>query len=313
MFSFDIFADSSANIPDELVNKYQVGIIPYSCTVNGVERLCYENNNNFSETAKKFYADMRAGAEFKTSLVDAQRIIEAVTPSMQAGRDVVLITISAGISGTNHQAHEAKKQLEKSFPNCKMYVCDSANASLGQGLLTLKVCNLRDMGESAEACAKWVEENAYKLNSYFTVGDLKYLRRGGRISTTLAIAGTILNIKPVLRADGGTPAKLAFFGKERGRKKALSALIEAFKENADQIEGATVAIAHADCEEDALYLADTVKELGATNVIMEYYDLCTGSHAGPGTVAIFFFGKDRRASAAATHKKAVGKTATQKI
>lgn len=313
MNTFDIFADSSANVPDEYVKKHGIKIISYTCTVNGEERLCYDNCDDFKSVAKRFYDDLRAGADIKTSLVDKQRIIDAVTPTFEEGRDAVMVTISAGISGTHFQALEAKKILEEKYPACKLYVCDSANASMGQGMQVLKLCDLRDMGESAESCAKWVESNAYKINSYLTVGDLKYLRKGGRISAAVAIAGTILNIKPLIKADGGSPAKLAVYAKEHGRKKALNAIAEAFKENAEQIEGCTVAITHADCEEDALYLAELVKGYGAKEVIMEYYDLCTGSHVGPGTVAMFFFGKDRRVAAASGLKKTSLKTATQKV
>jgi len=313
MNNFEIFTDSSANIPDGLISAHNIGVIPYTCTVNGKERLCYEKDKQFAETAKRFYDDMRAGADVKTSLVDAERIIKAVEPAMAAGKDAVMVTISSGISGTYHQALEAKKILENKYRGCKFYVCDSANAGLGQGLQVLKVADLRDMGESAASCADWVNENAYKLNSYFTVGDLKYLRKGGRISATLAIAGTILNIKPILKADGGTPAKITFFSKERGRKKALTALADIFRENAVNPETNTVAIAHADCEADALALADMIRDNGANDIIIEYYDVCTGSHVGPGTVALFFYGKDRRSAAAATQKKTNGRTATQKI
>lgn len=312
MNKFDIFVDSGANIPDELVKKHNIGVIPYSCTVNGEERLCYEKDVDFTVTAKKYYDDLRAGADIKTSLIGLDRIEEYLTPSLEAGKDVVLFTISSGISGTYNQACNAKEELEKKYPGCKVYVCDSANASMGSGLQALKVADLRDMGESAETCAKWVETNAYKINSFFTVSDLKYLRKGGRISTTLAIAGTILNIKPILRGDGGTPAKISFFGKERGRKKALAALAEAFRENVEDVTK-PVAICHADCEEDALELAEMIKEQGAGDITVGYYDLCTGSHVGPGTVALFFYGKDRRASAAAAEKKTVGKTVSQKV
>ncbi|MBD5632427.1 MAG: DegV family protein [Clostridia bacterium] len=313
MNTFDIFADSSANIPDELVKSHGIKIIPYTCTVNGEERMCYDNYEDFKSVAKRFYDDLRAGADIKTSLVDKQRIIDAVTPSFEQGRDAIIVTISSGISGTHFQALEAKKLLEEKFPDCKLYVCDSANASMGQGLQVLKICDLRDMGESAETCAKWVESNAYKFNSYLTVGDLKYLRKGGRISAAVAIAGTILNIKPLLKADGGTPAKLSVYAKERGRKKALQALADAYKENAEQMDSNVVSINHADCEEDALYLAELIKGYGAKEVIIEYYDLCTGTHVGPGTVAMFFYGKDRKAAAASGLKKTSLKTATQRV
>lgn len=308
---FDIYTDSGSNIPEELVLKHDIRVIPYIVTVNGKDRLCYEGGREFAETAKTYYDDMRAGAEIKTSLIGAERIIEAVAPSMEAGRDVIIVTISSGISGTFAQAMEAKKQLEAKYSS-KMYVCDSTNASMGAGLQVLRIADLRDMGESAEACYEWQKANAYKFNSYFTVSDLKYLRKGGRISATLAIAGTILNIKPVLRADGGAPAKIAFFGKERGRKKAIAALAEAFAKTAVNPESYAVSICHADCEEDAAALADMLRELGAGEIITEYYDLCTGSHVGPGTLALFFYGKDRRTAAPLAEAQGAGKRVTQK-
>lgn len=294
MNKFDIFADSSANIPEELVQKHDINVISYLCTVNGVERPCYEKGVDFKEVAKKFYDEMRAGADTKTSLVDEQCIVDAVTPTLQAGRDAVFITIASGISGTHHQALAAKKQLEEKFPKNKLYVCDSANASMGQGLLVLKAAELREAGKSAKDTAKWVDDNAYRMNSYVTVDDLKYLKKSGRVSTLAALVGSILNIRPILWANDTTPAKLEVCGKERGRKKAISTIIQAFKDNVIDPENQTIAIAHADCEEDALHIAEAVKELGAKDVIIEYYDLCTGAHAGPGTVALFFFGKDRK-------------------
>lgn len=136
------------------------------------------------------------------------------------------------------------------------------------------------MGESLEACAEWARVNAYKVNSYLTVGDLKYLKRTGRISTTLAIAGTLLNIKPVLRADGSTNAKIVFEGREHGRKKALMALARKYSERVDDVS-APVFITHADCEDDAKALAEMLRGMGASNIVIEYYDLCTGSHVGP--------------------------------
>lgn len=294
MAKFDIYCDSGANIPHELVTERNIHVIPYSFTVNGVEQSCYGQGTNFHDEAKKFYAKVREGADVKTSLISVQKIIDAVKPSLDSGRDVLITFISSGISGSFNQGKEAVKELSKLYPDRRVIVCDSANASMGEGLQVLKACDLRDMGESIDACAEWLENNKYNLNSYFTVGDLKYLKKSGRISATLAIAGTLLNIKPVLKANGEDVAQIVFHSRERGRKRALLALAENFTANVVDPENQTIAICHADCEEDALYLAEIVKERGAKEIIIEYYDLCTGSHAGPGTVAIFFYGKDRK-------------------
>lgn len=314
MNKFDIFVDSSANLSDKMIAETGIKVISYICTVNGIDTVCYQEGKPFSLTAKEYYENMVAGAEVKTSLIGEARITEAVTTSFEQGRDAIFVTISSGISGTYNQAIQAKKALQEIFPERKLYVVDSANASFGQGLLAVNAAKLRDMGESAETCVKWIEENKYKMNSYVTVGDLKYLRKGGRISTTLAIAGTLLNIKPLLRADGGSPAKLSFYGKERGRRKALEALANAFSTNVVNPENQTVAIAHCDCADDAEKLAEMIRERGAKDIVIEFYDMCTGSHVGPGTVALFFAGKDRRTGAAeAVNFAPLGKAASQKI
>ncbi len=299
MNQFEIFTDSAANLPDEVRLARNINVIPYICNIDGEDVSCLEEGVSFAETARKFYERMRGGAEAKTSLIGQERICNALTPFLEEGKDIVFVTIASGISGTHQQALNAQKELCAKYPKRKIYVIDSANASLGEGLLVLRIADLRDMGESAESCYEWGVNNAYKVNSYLTVEDLKYLRKGGRISKTLALAGSLLNIKPLIKADGSKPAKLTFFSKTRGRRKALSSLVEYFDAQVVRPEGQTVAIAHGDCEEEALELANTLKEHGAHDVIVEYYDMCTGTHVGPGTIAIFFFGKDRRAEAPA--------------
>ena len=311
MSNFDIYCDSGANIPEEVIKKHDIKVIPFTLTVGGKEIVCANYDRPYSEIAKQFYDDMRNGAEVKTSLTSAESIIEALKPSLENGRDVLATFISSGISGSFNQAKEAKAQLEKLYPERKIFVCDSANASMGEGLQTLQAANLRDMGESVATCAEWIENNAYNFNSFLTVGDLKYLRKTGRISTTLAIAGTILNIKPVLKADGGTNAKIVFFDKARGRKKAIAALAEAYAKNAIDPASHVASICHADSEDDALALADMIKALGAKDVIINYYDMCTGSHVGPGTVALFFYGTDRQSEAKPEKGKLFRKTAKQ--
>jgi DegV family protein with EDD domain len=295
MKNFDIFVDSSANLTDEMIEKNNIGVISYTCAIDGEEMECYEKGKSYAEIAKKVYDAMREGAETKTTLLNSQKVIDAVTPSFEAGRDVLLIMISSQISGTYNQAKLAAEELKVRYPERRLVVCDSLNAGMGEGLSAMKAIQLRDIGESIDTCAKWIETNRMNINSVFTVSDLKYLRRGGRISATLAIAGTILNIKPILKGDA--VGKISFAGKERGRKKALLALADSFKENVIHPESQTVCIAHADCEEDALALKDLIVERGAKDVIINMYDVCTGTHVGPGTVALFFYGKDRRKSA----------------
>lgn len=291
MRNFDIFVDSAANLPDDLLKENDIKVISYTCSVDGKDMEAYEEGVPFSETAKKFYSAMREGAETKTTLVNADKITTAITPSLQAGRDVLLITIAEGISGTYNQGVFAANELKEHFPDRKVLVAQSANASLGEGLVALYAAKRGNMGESIDACYQWVLDNRFNIHGVCTVDSLKYLKRGGRVSTALAIAGTILNIKPVLHGDENS--KLTVFSNERGRKKSVAKLIETFKENVIDPENQTIAIAHADCEDEAKELAERLKELGAKDIIMNYYDLCTGAHAGPGTLALFFMGKSR--------------------
>lgn len=291
MNRFDIYTDSSANLTEEMMTKHGIKMVSYTCSIDGKDMECYEEDRPFAETAKIFYDAMGAGADTKTTLVNADKIINAVEHSLKNGKDVLFITISSQISGTYSQAKLVSEEMMAKYPERKMIVCDSFNAGLGEGLFAAKAATLRDMGESVESCAKWIDSHKLNMNSIFTVSDLKYLRRGGRISTTLAIAGTILNIKPILKADAN--GKISFAGTERGRKKAISHLVESFMETVKDIENQTIAITHADCEADALALAQMIKDKGAKDVVINWFDICSGAHVGPGSLALFYLGKER--------------------
>lgn len=294
MNTFDILVDSAANLTDEMVATTGIKVVPFLITVDGKEVICYQDGKSFTDVAREFYKKLRQGAEVKTTLVNQARFEEVALQSLKQDRDVIIITLSEGISGTFAQAKSAAKNLSDQFPQRKVFAVDSANASMGEGLLALLATKLRDEGKTAQECVKVLEDSKYKINSYVAVDDLKYLRKGGRVSTVAAIAGAILNIKPMLKADAASPAKLSVYAKEKGRKKSIEALVRAFSENAEDIENQLIVISHCDCEEEANALAEKLKEVGAKNIVIEYYDLCTGTHVGPGTIALFFFGKDRR-------------------
>lgn len=303
MRNFDIFVDSAANLTEDMINDFDINVVSYTCSIDGKEMECYEKGVPYEQTAKQFYDAMRAGSETKTTLVNAEKIKKAVIPSLKAGRDVLFITISSQISGTYNQAKLAAEELKAQFPDNKMIVADSFNASLGEGMFAVQAARLGELGESIETCAEWIESHKLNMNSVFTVSQLKYLKRGGRISTTLAIAGTLLNIKPVLKGDAN--GKISFAGNERGRKKALARLVEMFEKNVIGPESQTVCITHADCLEDAEALRDMLLARGANDVVINMYDICTGSHVGPGTIALFFMGKDRGKNAEEEKRGAV--------
>lgn len=303
MKTFDIYADSGANIPDEIAESNDINIISFMCNIDGEERACYSKGVPSREMALKFYAAMREGCETSTSLINAQRFADEIAPSLEAGRDVVITTISSGISGTYKQACEAAEQSMAKYPGRKVHVFDAFNASMGEGLFALAAARMRESGKSFEETCGWLEDNRLNMHSVFTVSDLKYLRRGGRISATKAIAGTLLNIKPVLIA--GPNGTIEMRETVRGRRKALTRLAEMFAEEVTDAANQTVSICHADCEEDAAFLADLIREKGAKDIITEVYDICTGSHVGPGTVALFFMGEDRRQTYAAQKTSAL--------
>lgn len=305
MSNFDIYVDSAANLTAQMLEKTGIKVVPFTCTVNGEERLCYEEGVPFSETAKKFYEDMVNNADIKTSLVSQAAFEEALEKSLSQGRDALLVTITQSLSGTYAQAVKAQKALSEKYPDRKVYVVDGANASLGEGLVAYYAALKRDEGLSLEQCYNWAENIKYRVNSYVTINDMKYLRKSGRVSAILAVAGAILNIKPMLKADGSTPANLTVYSKERGRRKAIDELVNQFQANVEDPENQTIAITHCNCEDEANALAERLKQLGANEVVIEYYDMCTGSHIGPGTIALFFLGNDRRG--ANTEKKLFGK------
>lgn len=302
---FEIFVDSSANLTEKMIEECGIKVISYVCTCDGKEVICYKDGATFAQSAKEFYAAMSRGADVSTSLITKERFEAELEPTLKEGRDALLFTISSQVSGTNHQANLAAEALMKKYPGRKIYIADAVNSSLGEGLLAVKAANLRDMGENLETCAKWVEANKWKMNSYFTVSDLKYLRKGGRISGVTALAGTLLNIKPILKADGN--GRIVMCGRVKGRRKSVAELAEYYKNYAVFPEGATAAICHCDCEEEADNLAAMIRELGATDVTVEYYDIVSGAHVGPGTIALFFMGKDRRGELKPSEKRADGK------
>lgn len=291
MENFEIFVDSAANLTDELIAKHSIKVIPYFCSINGTETPCYQDGVPSEEIAKNFYEAMREGAETKTTLINADRIIDEVTPTMQAGKDVLLFVITTKLSGTYNQALAAKERLKEIFPERKLLVVDSFNASLGEGLLAVYAAEKRDEGKSLDEVYEWISERTPYMNSFVTVSNLKYLKRSGRVNAAKAIVGTILKINPLIW--GSDKGELEVFANERGRKKAMNKMVELFKERVTDPENQHVAITHADCLEDAEHLAEMVKAAGAKEVIITMYDLCTGAHIGPGTLALFFWGKKR--------------------
>ena len=287
MANYQIITDSGCDLPQSLLDTLGVKSVPLYVNFRGAEQ-----PDSVDEGIKELYDGLRGGEKATTSAVNPDRWAAMIEPSLAEGKDAVVIVFSSGLSTTYQSAVIAGQELTEKYPDRKVYVVDSLCASLGQGLLVWYACRKRDEGMSAPELAKWLEENRLNLCHWFTVDDLMYLKRGGRVSAVTAVVGTMLSIKPVLHVDD--EGHLINVSKARGRKASILALANKLKELGEGFDNSTVFISHGDCQEDAQYLAEKLKaEYGVKEVVIGYVGAVIGSHAGPGTLAFFFLGKHR--------------------
>lgn len=281
-----LFTDTSANLPVEIIDEYGIEVVPFSYTIDGVE---YIPEREFD--GKAFYAAMRAGSEVKTSMVNAGTFIERFKAALDAGKDVLYIGMSGGISGTANAALMAKQELDEEYPDRKIVVIDTLAASLGEGLFVIKAAEQLKDGAALDAIEEAIRAQVPSMCLSFTVDDLKYLKKTGRVSGAAAIIGNVLSIHPILIGD--YEGKIVVKAKVRGMKRTLDALAERYAELALS-KTETIGIAHADNEEGKAYLVQRLRDKGLTGKCLSVcYEPVTGSHVGPGTVALFFFGTDR--------------------
>lgn len=292
---FQIFVDSAANIPAETVKEYGIHVISFINYVNGKELVCFDDSLTPEEEramGKQYYDAVRNGAEVKTSLINTADFIEHFTPVLKAGEDILYFSLSKNISGTYNAAAIAADDLKESFPDRKIRLVDSLNASLAQGILAIYAVEMQKQGRDIDSIADELSETAYSMNGVFTVGNLKYLSATGRISHSTAVVGNVLNIKPILR--GNKDGYIVEFKKCRGRKKSLDTLVDLLCDNIIHPEDQIIGIAHADAYDDSLYVMENIqKRVKLRGFINTSYDYCTGSHVGPDTIALFFIGNDR--------------------
>lgn len=293
---FQIVVDSAANIPAELVKKYNIKVLSFVNLVNGEELTCFDPELTFEEEREKgkaYYDAVRNGAEVKTGLISSGDFEDAFREIMENDEDVLYFSLSKNISGTYNAARIAAEDLMEEPPKGrKIRLIDALNASLAQGILAIYASEMRDKGMDIDEVADELETYPARMNGVFTVGDLKYLAKTGRISGAAAVVGNVLNIKPILR--GNKEGFIVQFKKCRGRKQALNDLADLVIENIVDPENQIIGIAHADAYEDSLYVMKRIEEkVKLRGFINTSYDYCTGSHVGPDTVAMFFMGKDR--------------------
>ena len=285
--SYQIITDSCCDFPTEMYGEQKLAVVPLSVNYKGASYTQYSE-----QWLQELYAGLRAGEAATTSAVNPDGWTTAIEPVLAAGEDALVLTFSSGLSATYQSAVIAATELMEKYPGRTVNVVDTLCASLGQGLLVWYACQKRDAGLSLSELTAWVTENRFHLCHWFTVDDLMYLKRGGRVSAATALLGTMLQIKPVLHVDD--EGHLINVSKARGRKASIDALCAKMEATALPGENDTVFICHGDCQADADYLAQRVKErCGVKNVFAYYTGAVIGSHSGPGTLALFYLGTHR--------------------
>ena len=283
-----LYTDTSANLPLALLREYDIAVIPFSYTVNGVAE-DYSEETDFD--GKAFYDAMRRGAEVKTSMVNPATAAAFFERALAQGDDVLYVGMSGGISGTAHAAVIAAGELKERYPERKILPINTYAASLGEGMQVMEAARMIEEGKSLEEIEKQLLTRRPHMCQFFTVDDLAYLKRGGRISGATALIGTVLSIKPILRGD--ETGHIVSCGKVRGMKRAYAELANYFDTRAlDKSE--SIGIAHADNAEGAQALLALLREKGFTGECLTVcYEPVTGAHVGPGTVALFFYGTEK--------------------
>lgn len=284
---FQIITDSCCDFPTPMYGQLGLTFVPLTVEFRGNT---FDDKND--DSLKDMYAGLRAGEVAKTSAVNPSRWSQAMEKALAAGKDVLVLAFSSGLSTTYQSAVIAAEELKDAYPDRKIQVIDTLCASMGQGLLVWYACKKRDEGLSLDEVAQWVLDNRLHLCHWFTVDDLMYLKRGGRISAATALVGTMLQIKPLLHVDD--EGHLINMTKTRGRKAAIDAMVKKAQELGAGYDNSTMFISHGDCLSDAEYLSRQLKEkCGVKDVVISYVGAVIGSHSGPGTLALFFLGSHR--------------------
>ena len=288
--SFKIVTDSCANLTGGLIEKYGVEVISlqYHMKDKSYDSYIKGEKPDFTDA----YKFLREKGKVTTSLVGRDACDNVIIPLLKQGEDVLILAFSSGLSGTYQNIVTAAEDYKEEFPDRKIIVVDTLSASMGQGLLVHYAVELQNQGKTIEEVAQWVEDNKLRLVHIFTLDDLFFLKRGGRLSGTSAVVGTVLGIKPLMHV--ANDGKLYVTGKARGRKAAIEHLINSLEAQGENIKGQTIFITHGDSYEDAKFIAAAVKtKYGVSNVVINCLDPVIASHSGPGTLAIFFMGKQR--------------------
>ena len=285
--SYQIVTDSCCDFPKALLDTLDITVSPLRLLFRDSELVDVHD-----DTLKMLYDGLRSGEPASTSAINPDGWAAYIEPVLAQGKDVLVLAFSSGLSTTYQSAVIAANELLEKYPERKVRVVDTLCASLGEGLLVWYACKKQQAGMALDALADWCEETKMRLCHWFTVDDLMYLKRGGRVSAATAVVGTMLNIKPVMHMDD--EGHLVKVSTARGRKASIDALAAKFASLGLPGENKTVFISHGDCLEDAQYLAKVLQEKhGVKEVVIGYVGAVIGSHSGPGTLALFFLGEHR--------------------
>jgi DegV family protein with EDD domain len=290
MKNYRITTDSTADLPPDFYKEHSIGVISLFYTI---EDKTYNRENPLPE--KDFYSKMRAGSLPTTAQINPDDAYKKFREYMETSdTDLLHIAFSSGLSGSYNSTKIAAEQLKEEYRKHQVVVIDSLAASLGEGLLVYKAIQNKQDGMSLEENVRWLEENKQHIIHNFTVDDLNHLYRGGRVSKTAAVLGTMISLKPILIVDND--GHLIPTAKVRGRKKSLTTLVDHMEKQMGRFrsQNDVVCISHGDCYEDAQFLADLIKErLGIKQFIIYYVGPTIGAHSGPGTIALFYLGENR--------------------
>ncbi len=290
MNDYVIVTDSCCDLSDVLVKKSELTVIPMILTLGGKEYKNYPDNREI--TPKDFYARLRGGENASTAAINMDVFTAVFEEILNQGKDVLYLGFSSGLSSTYHVSTVVAEELAAKYPERKIFCVDTLAASMGEGLLAYLAAQKKKQGAEIEEVRDFVLENRLHLCHWFTVDDLNHLKRGGRVSATTALVGSLLNIKPILHVDD--EGHLINVGKVRGRKASVEKIFENMKASAVDPSAQTVFISHGDCEEDALTLKKMVeKEFKPKDIQINAIGPVIGAHSGPGTLAVFFLGTQR--------------------
>ncbi|MBM6803910.1 DegV family protein [Mediterraneibacter glycyrrhizinilyticus] len=287
MRDYVITVNSTVDVPKEWLEERHVPVIPLKYTIDGET---YTDMEGLS--AKEFFDKLREGKMSTTSQVNPEEAAAELEPYIKEGKDILHLGFSSGLSGTLNSMKIAGEMLEEKYPEAKVIVIDTLCACLGEALLLYKALQQKEKGMSIDELAQWVEENKLHVCHNVTVDDLNHLHRGGRVSKTTAVLGTLVQIKPIIHMDDN--GKLQVIGKERGRKKSLNKIVDMAVEQSKGWDNDIIMITHGDCIDDAEYVAKLVREkMGIDNILINNIGTVIGSHTGPGVVAVFCMGNKR--------------------